>query len=192
MSYLKSFSIVLLAVFIVAACNGETETEEMQEEQQTTAYKADRDTMSQSMTQDSSIVGVAMSNQNLSTFVKGVKSTESVEILSDSSKSFTVFVPTDSAFKALPQGKLDSLMMENNTDDLRNILAYHVVEGSAMTASQLKDGQMLRSMQGAELTVTKKDGNILINGIKVVKADVQASNGVIHIVNELLVPHENQ
>ena len=195
MKYLESFFVVALAVMTFTACADESDTEvESDNMEQTESYESgdnmENDNMqNDSMEGDETIVSVASGNQNLSTLVKAVKSTGSVQMLS-SEGPFTVFAPTNEAFNALPQGTLDNLMMAENKDKLRNILAYHVVEGTMM-AADLKDGQTLTTAQGADLQVTKQNGNVMINGATVAKDDVQASNGVVHVVDTVLMPSNN-
>ena len=195
MRYLKSIFVVALAVMTFTACTDESDTEvESDNMEQTESYESgdnmENDNMqNDSMAGDETIVSVASGNKNLSTLVKAVKSTGSVQMLS-SEGPFTVFAPTNEAFNALPQGTLDNLMMAENEDKLRNILAYHVVEGTMM-AADLKDGQTLTTAQGADLQVTKQNGNVMINGATVAKADVQASNGVVHVVDTVLMPSNN-
>lgn len=98
----------------------------------------------------------------------------------------TVFAPTDAAFNALPAGTVDALL--NDIPALTNILLYHVLDGAAVLSTQLSDGQIATMLNGDDITVTINNG-VFINGTsQVVLADVPASNGVIHIVNAVLLP----
>jgi len=99
---------------------------------------------------------------------------------------FTVFAPTDEAFAALPEGTVESLLMEENKDQLTSILTYHVVPGKVMS-SDLTDGMMATTVQGGDLTVDMSDG-VMINGANVVTADIEASNGVIHVIDAVILP----
>lgn len=100
---------------------------------------------------------------------------------------FTVFAPTDAAFSAVPKATLDALMTPEKKADLTKILTYHVVPG-AFKAADLKDGQMLKTLQGQELKVTIKDGKVMINNAVVTIADVISKNGVTHVIDAVVMP----
>ncbi len=174
-----------LSVLTFAACTQtETESEEMNQEE--TEMTQNNNMQQDEMQQQNTIADVAMGNQNLSTLVKAVQAGGLVETLS-SEGPYTVFAPTNDAFNALDQSTLDNLLMEENQDQLKNILTYHVVEGSVM-AADLSDGQTVTTLQGNELEVSIQDGNVMINGAQVVTADVEASNGVVHVIDQVLMP----
>jgi uncharacterized surface protein with fasciclin (FAS1) repeats len=98
---------------------------------------------------------------------------------------FTVFAPTDDAFAKLPKGTLENLLKDKNA--LKNILLYHVVSGEVMASDviKLKDA---KTVEGSKVMIKLKDGNVMINNAKVTTADVKASNGVIHIIDTVLLP----
>ncbi len=101
---------------------------------------------------------------------------------------FTVFAPTDEAFDALPEGTLDELSKPENAEQLEQILLYHVAEGEVMSAD-LSDGQQVTTIQGGTVTVGIDDGGtVTINDATVVQPDVEASNGVIHAIDAVLLP----
>ncbi len=100
---------------------------------------------------------------------------------------FTVFAPTDEAFSKVPKATLDALMTPEKKADLTKILTYHVVPG-AFKAADLKDGQMLKTLQGQELKVTIKDGKVMINNAVVTIADVISKNGVTHVIDAVVMP----
>jgi uncharacterized surface protein with fasciclin (FAS1) repeats len=100
---------------------------------------------------------------------------------------FTVFAPTNGAFAKLPAGTVDNLLKQENKNQLTKILTYHVVPGSIQSAA-LKDGQKVKTVQGEELTVRIKDGKVMINDATVSAADIQSSNGVIHVIDGVLMP----
>ncbi|MEN9347918.1 MAG: hypothetical protein RLZZ77_1429, partial [Bacteroidota bacterium] len=102
---------------------------------------------------------------------------------------FTVFAPTDAAFAALPAGLLDQLLADP-AGDLTQILLYHVVAGEALSTS-LSNGQIITTVQGQDVTVSITNGNVFINEAQVTVADVPASNGVVHVINAVLVPNLN-
>lgn len=99
---------------------------------------------------------------------------------------FTVFAPTDAAFAALPAGTVENLLKPENKQQLTDILTYHVVSGKVM-AGDLKDGMKAPTVEGAEITVDLDNGP-MVNDAKVVTADVAASNGVIHVIDKVIMP----
>ncbi|WP_445172302.1 fasciclin domain-containing protein [Microcoleus sp.] len=99
---------------------------------------------------------------------------------------FTVFAPTDAAFAALPKGTLEDLLKPANKAKLTKILTYHVVPGSVLSTS-LKSGDV-KSVEGSSLKVAVSTGKVTVGGANVVKADIKASNGVIHVIDKVLMP----
>ncbi len=99
---------------------------------------------------------------------------------------FTVFSPTNDAFKKLPTGILDG-WMKKRKNDLANILSFHVVAGLIKTRD-MKDGEKLKTLAGEELIVTRRKHKLLVNGIKVIEPDIQASNGIIYVIDDILFP----
>lgn len=100
---------------------------------------------------------------------------------------FTVFAPTDEAFARLPKGEAESLLKPENKAKLTAILTYHVAPGELMAADVAKK-KMIKTVNGAELTVSTKSGAVMINDAHVVSADIKASNGVIHVIDAVLMP----
>ncbi|MGD0598556.1 MAG: fasciclin domain-containing protein [Terriglobales bacterium] len=101
---------------------------------------------------------------------------------------FTVFAPTDDAFSKLPAGTVESLLKPENKDKLKAILLYHVVSGD-VTAAQVMKLSSAKTVNGQDLKLTVNDGTVMVNDAKVVKADVLASNGVIHVIDTVLLPN---
>ncbi len=133
------------------------------------------------------IVENAVQANNVTTLVAAVKAADLVETLSGAGP-FTVFAPTNEAFKKLPEGTVETLIEPENKEKLTSILTYHVVSG-AWKAGDLKEGeQMVKSVNGKDLKITKNDGGVWINDAKVVIADVISSNGVTHIIDTVLMP----
>ena len=185
MRYIKSIFIIALSVVTFAACGGETENDEMMKGEDTAVTQPE--TMNDDSMQDTqSIVALASENQDLSTLTKAFNAADRVQMLKNQGP-YTVFAPTNDAFEALPEGTLQNLMKPENQGKLTNILAYHVVAGT-MTASDLTDGQTLTTVQGGTLKITKKDGSVMVNGAEVGKADIKASNGVVHVIGKVLMP----
>ncbi len=141
--------------------------------------------------QKSDIVELASGTSSLSTLVSAVKAADLVETLQGTGP-FTVFAPTNDAFAALPAGTLDTLLKPESKDQLKGILTYHVVSGKVM-AKDLKDGQEVTTVQGAKLTVKITDGKAyLVDGkgtqTAITSTDIEASNGVVHVVSGVLLP----
>ena len=132
------------------------------------------------------IVDNAAGSADHTTLVAAVKAAGLVETLKGAGP-FTVFAPTNAAFAALPAGTVDNLLKAENKAKLTGILTYHVVAG-AVKAADLKDGQKIKTVQGEELTVSIKDGKVMINGANVTIADVISSNGVTHVIDAVLMP----
>ncbi|KAA9339626.1 fasciclin domain-containing protein [Hymenobacter busanensis] len=138
------------------------------------------------MTPDKDIVANALGSADHTTLVAAVKAAGLVETLQGKGP-FTVFAPTNAAFNALPAGTVDGLLKPENKAKLTGVLTYHVVPG-ALRAADLKDGQELTTVQGEKLKVGMADGKTTINGATVEIADVISSNGVTHVINQVLLP----
>lgn len=102
---------------------------------------------------------------------------------------YTVFAPTDEAFAKLPAGTVETLLKPENKEKLKAILLYHVVAGQ-VTATQAMKLSSAKTVGGQDVTISTKDGTVMVNDAKVVKADVIASNGVIHVIDTVLLPKE--
>lgn len=129
------------------------------------------------------IVGIA--SESAKTLAAAVTAAGLVETLQGSGP-FTVFAPTDNAFAAI-QKDVDELLKPENKEKLTDILTYHVVSGNAM-AADLEDGQELTTVQGGKLKVSIKGDKVMINDANVTMADVAASNGVVHVIDKVLMP----
>lgn len=138
------------------------------------------------MVASKNIVENALNSADHTTLVAAVKQAGLVETLS-SPGPFTVFAPTNQAFDALPKGTVEGLLKPESADKLKSILTFHVVAGM-VKAADLKDGQKLITVQGEELTVSIKDGKVMINGATVTIADAVSSNGVTHVIDKVLLP----
>ena len=132
-----------------------------------------------------SIVDVAASNRSFKTLTAALKATGLDKALA-SGGPYTVFAPTDEAFAALPKGKVEELLKPENRDMLVKILTYHVVSGKK-TANTLQSGET-KTLEGAPVEVKVTPSGVMVNDAKVVKADIQASNGVIHVIDRVIMP----
>mgnify|MGYP000203385524 CR=1 FL=1 len=136
--------------------------------------------------QSKDIVDLAVGADNLKTLVAAVKAGGLVETLKGDGP-FTVFAPTDAAFAALPAGTLEMLLKPENKDKLVAILTYHVVAGKVMS-TDLSNGQKAKTVNGKNISVAIANGTVKISGSKVIAADVKAKNGVVHIINKVMLP----
>lgn len=132
------------------------------------------------------IVDNAVLASNVTTVVAAVKAAGLVDTLK-SAGPFTVFAPNNAAFAKLPSGTVDTLLKPENKATLTSILTYHVVAGR-YTSADLTDGQMLKTVQGQTLKITKKDGKIWVNDAMVETADVISKNGVTFVIDTVLMP----
>jgi uncharacterized surface protein with fasciclin (FAS1) repeats len=133
----------------------------------------------------SNIVELAASNKNFSKLVAAVKAAELVEAFSGTGP-YTLFAPTDAAFAKLPAGTLEKLLKPENKLALQKVLKYHVISGAVM-AADVKTGKV-DSAEGSALNIVASKGSVTVGGAKVLKADNVASNGVIHIIDNVLIP----
>jgi uncharacterized surface protein with fasciclin (FAS1) repeats len=136
------------------------------------------------MTEAGTIVEVAAGNPDFSTLVAAVEAAGLAETLSGEGP-FTVFAPTNAAFEALPEGVLDALLLPENKDALTSILTYHVLPAEVM-AADVAAGDV-ETVEGSTITITT-DGGVKVNDANVTATDVDASNGVIHVIDAVLVP----
>lgn len=129
---------------------------------------------------------VAAKAGQFGTLLTAVKAAGLAETLSGKGP-FTVFAPTDDAFKKLPKGTVESLLKPENKKKLAAILTYHVVAGKIRAGDIKKGATHVKTVNGKQVAV-KKNGGVSVNGAKVVKADIAASNGVIHVIDKVLLP----
>lgn len=145
--------------------------------------------MGQPSATTNSIVDIASSNQSFNTLVQAVQAAGLTDTLS-SEGSYTVFAPTDEAFSQLPEGTLEYLLQPENQDLLRQILTYHVVPNE-VTSNDIATGPV-EALSGGLAVRVAEDGRVIVNNASVVDPDIQASNGVIHVVNRVLIPETLQ
>ena len=138
------------------------------------------------MFEDKNIVENAVNSKDHTTLVAAVQAAGLVETLSGAGP-FTVFAPTNAAFEALPAGTVETLLKPENKADLGGVLTYHVVPGK-VTAAQVTGLSEAATVQGGKLAVASADGAVSVGGARVVTADVMASNGVIHVIDKVLLP----
>jgi uncharacterized surface protein with fasciclin (FAS1) repeats len=143
---------------------------------QTVAYKAEA----------KDIVDTAVAAGDFATLVAAVKAAGLVETLKGAGP-FTVFAPTDAAFAKLPEGTVATLLKPENKDKLVAILTYHVVPGKVMAADVVKLSEA-KTVQGKAAKIKVEGGTVMVDGAKVVKTDIPCSNGVIHVIDAVILP----
>lgn len=142
--------------------------------------------MSVTAAQADDIVDTAIAAGSFETLVAAVQAAGLVDTLRGEGP-FTVFAPTDEAFAALPEGTVESLLQEENRDQLVSILTYHVIPGKVMSSDIAGQTLSVETVQGMELAIDATDG-VRVGEATVVTADVEASNGVIHVIDTVLIP----
>lgn len=177
----KVIGLAAAAALTLAACGGSDSSDEATTSPTTTA-EATTEATDEASTQD--VVGVIAGNADTTTLATAVDAAGLVETLQGEGP-FTVFAPTDEAFAALPAGVLDQLIQPANSAALTQILTYHVVPGKVM-AADVTDGSVA-TVEGQDITLSTADG-VTVNGAKVTDADLDASNGVVHVIDTVLLP----
>ncbi|HMK03839.1 MAG TPA: fasciclin domain-containing protein [Ferruginibacter sp.] len=182
----NNLKVILTGLLLVAmACNSSEST--VTESSSSTPVAV---TTGQSAVQDEqsakNVVQVAAGSKDHTTLVAAVKAAELVDALSNAGP-FTVFAPTNAAFDKLPAGTVQGLLKPEKKDDLVDILQYHVAVG-VLQEEMLQDGQSVGQVNGGNITISKKDGKLMVNGIANVIAKVPASNGIIYIIDAVLLP----
>lgn len=132
------------------------------------------------------IVDTAVAAGQFTTLAKALQAAGLVETLKGKGP-FTVFAPTDEAFAKLPSGALDDLLKPENKEKLKAVLLYHVVAGKVPAAKVMKM-KSAKTVNGQEVTISTSGGKVMVNVATVVKADVMASNGIIHVIDTVLMP----
>ena len=173
----KIAALMVVAGLGLAACGSDSSTSE-------TTMAADTTETTMAAAEPGTIVDVASANADFSTLVAAVKAAGLVETLSGEGP-FTVFAPTNEAFAALPAGLVDKLLLPANKDTLVKILTYHVVAGKVM-AADVTAGEVA-TVEGSKITIAT-EGGVTVNKAKVTATDIAASNGVIHVIDTVIVP----
>lgn len=179
----KLFAVAAVSAFALAACSpAETVTTEPAVVEEVVAEPVVEEVVA-----PTTIVDVAAGNPDFSTLVAAVTAAGLGETLAGEGP-FTVFAPTNAAFAALPAGTLDSLLLPENKDQLTAILTYHVVPGTVMAADLPATATDVATVNGATVSVVAAPEGASVNGAKITAADVAASNGVIHVIDTVLLP----
>lgn len=172
------------ALLVLSGCSNESDNDEAAAET-TSASPSPSESESEAPAEEpGTIVDVAAGNPDFETLVTAVTAADLAETLSGDGP-FTVFAPTNEAFAALPDGLLDALLLPENKDALTSILTYHVLPAEVM-AADVTAGEAA-TVEGSMIDITTDDG-VMVNDATVITTDVEASNGVIHAIDAVLVP----
>lgn len=178
--------LAIVGIVFLSACNAS-------EDKPDTATTASTDQVTnagQSAVQDDqsakNVVQVAIGSKDHTTLVAAVKAADLVNSLSNAGP-FTVFAPTNAAFDKLPKGTVEGLLVPEKKEDLADILQYHVSVG-VFKEDMLQDGQSIGQVNGSNITISKKDGKLMVNGVANVIATVPASNGIVYVIDAVLLP----
>lgn len=166
--------VAALLVISMAACGGGQDQESADQGQMASA-----DTLG-------TIAEIASNDSRFSTLVTALDSAGLVQTMQEGGP-FTVFAPTNAAFDALPDGTVQDLLQPENRERLTSILTYHVVEGANM-AADVQGMSSVPTLEGSDLSISTSDGSVQVGNATVVQADVEASNGVIHAIDAVLMP----
>ncbi len=150
------------------------------------ATQKDKKMAASQVTQAQDIVATAVAAGSFKTLAAALQAAGLVETL-QSKGPFTVFAPTDEAFAKLPKGTVEELLKPENKEKLTSVLTYHVVAGSIM-AKDVVGLKSAKTVNGKSLSVLVKDGAVRIDGANVVKTDIVCSNGVIHVIDSVVLP----
>lgn len=175
-------SSLIYCAFIMSCTNStqQTETSSTTPVENQAGQSGVQDDMSQK-----NVVQVAAGSKDHTTLVAAVQAADLVNALSNAGP-FTVFAPTNAAFDKLPAGTVDGLLKAEKKEDLADILQYHVSLG-VFKAENLTDGQVIGQVNGGNITISMKDGKPMVNGTAIV-ASIPASNGIIHVIDGVLLP----
>jgi uncharacterized surface protein with fasciclin (FAS1) repeats len=176
----KLFAALAASTLVLAACGSDDSATETVD---TEVEMTDGEMTDNGATDD--IVTIASTTEGFSTLVAALEAADLVATLQGDGP-FTVFAPTDDAFAALPAGILEKLLLPENVDVLRAILTYHVVSG-AVYSTDIVDGDV-PTVEGSTVTLVVSDMGVTVSGANVVAADIAATNGVIHVIDQVIIP----
>ncbi len=174
----------MLLVFWLAACTNTAPDQTSADRPSATPIASGQAGVQDDVSQKD-IVKVAAASPDHTTLVTAVKAAELVDVLSNAGP-FTVFAPTNAAFDQLPAGTVEGLLKPDKKETLQDILQYHVAVG-VYRQEMLQDGQVIGMANSGNVTIGVKDGKITVNGARII-ASVPASNGIVHVIDGVLLP----
>ena len=172
-------------ILIFGACNSNTESATAIETKDAAANSGGQEAVQDDVSQKD-VVKIAAGSKDHTTLVAALKQADYVDDLSNAGP-FTVFAPTNDAFNKLPAGTVDGLMKDGKKADLQNVLEYHVAVGVYKTEN-MQDGQKINMANLGDITLSVKDGKVMVNGVANIVASIPAANGIIHVVDAVLLP----
>lgn len=181
----RTLMATVAAFSLLAAACGDDESTESTEAPAATEAPSDDTTAEEPMDEPGTIVEVASEAGSFTTLLAAATAAGLAETLS-SEGPFTVFAPTDEAFAAVPADVLEKLLLPENAEVLSSILLYHVVSGATVTSDMVAAGEV--EMANGESATIATEGGVTIDGANVVTVDVMASNGVIHVIDAVIIP----
>ncbi len=186
MKRITLLSIFLVLSMLIVACGSATNNTNNAAETAPAAEPTTAPIVEEPAAEPPTIAAIAAGDENFSTLVTALDAAGLVETLNGEG-SFTVFAPTNDAFAALPEGTLESLLADP-AGALTNVLLYHVVDGAVM-AETVVTLDAATTLQGEDVTIAVRDGNVFLNDtVQVVITNIEASNGIIHVIDAVLVP----
>jgi len=171
-------------IFLNSCGNANTETASSDTDTEVAVDMGGQSSVKDDVSQQD-VVKVAAGSKDHTTLVTAVMTAEYADVLSNAGP-FTVFAPTNDAFGKLPEGTVESLLKPENKDKLRDILEYHVAV-AVYKPEMLKDGQVINMANLGNITITVKDGEYFVNGNAKILASVPASNGIVHVIDNVLL-----
>jgi uncharacterized surface protein with fasciclin (FAS1) repeats len=186
MKKISSLFLVAFTIFLASCSNNESNTTDTQtaSAEQTVGQSGVQDDASQK-----NVVQVAIGSKDHTTLVTAVKAGELVDALSNAGP-FTVFAPTNDAFNKLPVGTVEGLLKPESKETLVDILQYHVSVGVYKT-EMMQEGQNIGQVNGGNVIITKKEGAYYVNGNAKIIASIPAANGIVHVIDAVLLPPKN-
>ena len=180
----KFYLLLLVSSFYLVSCSSTADTDKTATESESTAGQDAGQANIKDDVSNPNIVQVAISSKDHTTLVAAVKAAGLVDALSNVGP-FTVYAPTNAAFDKLPAGTVDDLLKPENKEALRNILEYHTYVG-ALKTDYMGEGGDFEQVNAKKIKITKKDGKYFVNGTAEIIASITTSNGMIHVINEVL------
>jgi uncharacterized surface protein with fasciclin (FAS1) repeats len=181
----KIFGVLSIIACLTLSCNNQNE-KDMTAASNTEVTPVSGQEAVQDNDSQKDVVKIAAGSKDHTILVAALKQAELITALSNAGP-FTVFAPTNAAFDKLPAGTVDGLMKDDKKADLQNILQYHVAVAVYKTEN-LKDGQVIGEANGDNITINVKDGKVIINGTATIVASIPAANGIIHVIDAVLLP----
>jgi uncharacterized surface protein with fasciclin (FAS1) repeats len=177
-------SLIGSLLIVLMACGGSSETETTTVQPTDNSQKLVSEESQPADEVSKTIVDIAVEDERFTTLVVALQAAELDSVLTGSGP-FTVFAPTDSAFSKLPEGTVESLLAD--IPALKDILLYHVVSGDVLAADVL-NLESAETLQGDSFSISTEDGKVMVNDAEVIITDITASNGIIHVLDTVLLP----